>query len=252
MLPLLNGVTGVERLEAVLGYRHSKYASAGGVDAYKAELLYDPVRVLTLRSSFQHAVRAPNVVELYQPLVPTFYDEADPAFGGILDPCGRRQRRARWTKRRSGRGLCLAQGVPAERLAEFTDSDRVHFGVSGGNPDLDPETADTFTAGVVLRSWSGHPLISSMQLSLDWYRIEMDDAISPASAYRYIPLCFDARINPEFDANYKLCRYFSRDAETGKIVDLMDIYQNDRGFEVSGDRRAVRLGLRPGTRRGSA
>ena len=44
VVPLLNGVTGVERLEVALGYRHSQYASAGGVGAYKAELLYDPVR----------------------------------------------------------------------------------------------------------------------------------------------------------------------------------------------------------------
>ena len=234
VLPLLNGVTGVERLEAVLGYRHSEYASAGGVDAYKAELLYDPVRVLTLRSSFEHAVRAPNVVELYQPLVPTFYDEADPAFGGILDPCGAGSVERGGPNGAQVEALCLAQGVPAERLAEFTDSDGFHFGLSGGNPDLDPETADTVTAGVILRSWSGHPLISSMQLSLDWYRIEMADVLGPASAYNYIPLCFDARVNPEFDANYKLCRYFSRDAVTGEIVDLMDIYQNDGSFEVSG------------------
>ena len=69
-----------------------------------------------------------------------------------------------------------------------------------------------------------------MQLSLDPYRIEMADALGPASAYRYICLCSDARVNAEFDANYKLCRYFSRDAVTGEIVDLMDIYQNDGGF----------------------
>jgi len=38
-VPVLRDLTGVERLEVLLGYRHSEYDSAGGVDAYKAELL---------------------------------------------------------------------------------------------------------------------------------------------------------------------------------------------------------------------
>ena len=41
-IPLLAGLPGVESLETVLGFRHSDYASAGGVDAWKAELLYQP------------------------------------------------------------------------------------------------------------------------------------------------------------------------------------------------------------------
>src|SRR5690606_10243489 len=48
------------------------------------------------------------------------------------------------------------------------------------------------------------------------------------------PLCFDARVNPDFRADYELCRWFSRDAGNGEIVDLMDINQNVVGAEVSG------------------
>ena len=60
-IPLLADRPGVRSLEAVVGYRYSDYASAGGADAYKAELLYRPVDALRLRSSYQHAVRAPSV-----------------------------------------------------------------------------------------------------------------------------------------------------------------------------------------------
>ena len=73
-----------------------------------------------------------------------------------------------------------------------------------------------------------------MQLSVDWYRIEVDDAIFQASAANYVPWCFDARVNPKFDPNNDLCRLFSRDSTSGDIVDLMDIYQNIVGYEVSG------------------
>ena len=61
-IPLLADRPGVRSLEAVVGYRYSEYASAGGADAYKAELMYQPVEPVRLRSSFQHAVRAPSVL----------------------------------------------------------------------------------------------------------------------------------------------------------------------------------------------
>ena len=107
-VPLLAGLTGIERLETVLGYRRSEYESAGGVDSYKAELLYNPVQRLTLRSSYQHAVRAPSVFELYQPQLPlTYLDMRDD--GSPLDPATRpawsamarmslRSRRCAWRK----------------------------------------------------------------------------------------------------------------------------------------------------------
>jgi len=231
-IPVLRGATGVERLEVLLGYRHSEYDSAGGVAAYKAELLYDPVQALTLRSSYQHAVRAPSVFELYQPLLPTLYDAS--ADFGVLDPC------TAGSDERSGpdsaqvEALCIAQGLPAALLADYQNSIGFFQGVYGGNPDLDPEAADTLTIGLVLRSRSERPLWSSMQLSLDWYRIEVEDAIIQASAQNYIPLCFDARVNPGFSTDNEMCRLFSRDPASGDIVDLMDIYQNIVGFEVSG------------------
>ncbi len=232
-IPVLREATGVERLEVLLGYRHSEYDSAGGVDAYKAELLYDPVSALTIRSSYQHAVRAPSVFELYQPLLPTNYT-ASADFGGVLDPCTAGSDERSGANSAQVEALCIAQGLPAALLPDYENSTGFFQGVYGGNPDLDPETADTLTIGLVLRPWSERPLWSSMQLSLDWYRIEVDEAIVQASALNYIPLCFDARVNPGFSADYELCRLFSRDPASGDIVDLMDIYQNIVGFEVSG------------------
>ena len=73
--------------------------------------------------------------------------------------------------------MCLAQGVPAALLPDFQDQDQVHYGNAGGNPDLDPETGDTLTIGFVWSSRSAHPLLARMQLAIDWYRIEVDDAI---------------------------------------------------------------------------
>ena len=35
---------------------------------------------------------------------------------------------------------------------------------------------------------------------VDWYRIDMQDAISQLPATDYVPLCFDARTNPDLSA----------------------------------------------------
>ena len=233
LVPLLADRAGAERLELVLGYRHSEYESAGGADSWKAELLYQPVAALRLRSSLQRAVRAPSVFELYQPRLPTTYG-IFPAFGGVADPC------ATGSPERSGpdaipvEALCLAQGVPAALLPQFEDQDQVHLGVSGGNPDLDPETGDTLTFGFVIDSQAVHPLLARMQLSVDWYRIEMEDAIETVYADVYVPRCFDAATNPQFDPANLWCSFFSRDAASGEIVDFQDILFNITGFELSG------------------
>jgi iron complex outermembrane receptor protein len=231
--PLLRDAPGAYRLEAVFGYRHSQYESAGGADAYKAELMYDPVPMLTVRSSFQHAVRAPSVFELFAPHLPFFYD-AFGEFGGVLDPCTAASPERTGPHAAQVEALCLAQGVPAALLPEFLDSDGVHPGYYGGNTDLDTETADTLTAGVVVRSWSERPALEFLQLSLDWYRIDLSDSINFANADRYVPQCFDARTNPDFDPDYARCRWFSRDAATGELTDLADVFQNMGDLEMSG------------------
>ena len=141
LVPLLADRPAIERLELVLGYRRSEYDSAGGVDAWKAELLYQPIEPLRLRASLQRAVRAPSIFELYLPRLPIALSRRSP----ILADSATRARPG--SAERGGpdaaqvEALCVAQGVPAELLADFVDQDQQHEGVAGGNPDLGPERA---------------------------------------------------------------------------------------------------------------
>ncbi len=178
-------------------------------------------------------MRAPSVFELYQPQLPVFYfDPRDD--GSPFDPCSVGSVERNGPNAAQVEQLCLAQGMPATLLPDFSDTDGEHTGVGGGNPALGPETADTWTAGFVLSSWSDNRLLASMQLSVDWYRIDMQDAIVVAAATNYVPWCFDARVNPGFDPDNEQCRQFSRDPASGEIVGLQDINQNIVGYDVSG------------------
>ena len=175
LVPLLAEVRGVESLEAVLGYRLSDYESAGSFDSWKAELLYQPIESIRVRSSYQEAVRAAGVSELYLPQLPAFFFHDFPP--NFLEPCevGSVQRSGPDAARVEA--LCIAQGVPASLLPDFRDSDEFSQGVAGGNPDLGPEEASTTTLGVVWTSRAAHPLLANVQVSLDWYRIDITNRI---------------------------------------------------------------------------
>jgi iron complex outermembrane receptor protein len=227
-IPLLASRPGVQLLDAVLGYRHSDYESVGGADAWKAELLYRPHDTLLLRGSLQQAVRAPSVFELYQPrLSVTHFDDE------WTDPC------AFDSAQRTGPGaaavesLCLAQGVPPALLAGFVPN--FYFtGVDGGNPALQPEDAETMTVGMVVSPAFEHPLLADIQLSVDWYRIEVDDSIDAVAAPDTIPACFDPAVNSAMSTANHWCGFFARDPATGQIERGIDTLMNYANREVAG------------------
>src|SRR6185503_661815 len=163
LVPVVRDVPGIRSLETVLGYRSSDYASAGRFDSWKAELLYQPVDSLRVRGSYQEAVRAPSVFELYLPQLPAnfSFEFTDRPF---VDPC------TVGSPERSGpngagvEALCVGQGLPAARLPTFEDSDQLASGVEGGNPALSQEEASTTTIGLVWTSPLSSPWLSRLQL----------------------------------------------------------------------------------------
>jgi outer membrane receptor protein involved in Fe transport len=229
-LPLLRDVRGARSLDTVVGYRVSNYASAGNVDAYKAELLYEPVDPVRIRGSFQRAVRAPSVYELYLPqLGPVvFLDGAEP------DPCVAGSSARTGDHGTEVTALCGAQGIPSALLPTYSYDSDFAPGVAGGNPDLKPEAADTLTAGVVLRPSSSNRWLQPLQVSIDWYRIEVDDAIKTPFVASAVTRCYDATFNPAFAVDNAYCEFFRRDPVSGNIVDAKEIYRNVGLLSTSG------------------
>ena len=80
-MPLVQGRTGIHDLVIDAGYRYSDYSTAGRADTWKVELQYAPIPDLRFRGSFQHAIRAPNIIELFNPQA---YGQQ--SFLGV-DPC---------------------------------------------------------------------------------------------------------------------------------------------------------------------
>jgi outer membrane receptor protein involved in Fe transport len=228
LVPILADMPGADRLEATLGYRYADYSSVGGVDSYKAELMWRPVAPVSLRGSYQRAVRAPSVFELFSPQVPNFPAYSPP------DPCSVTSAERTGANAAAVRALCLAQGIPASLIDTYSYTNSQVEGLAGGNPDLTEETADTFTAGITFQSPSSNPWLSAFQLSVDYYSIEIEDYVTAVPARTFVARCYDPAYNPTFDVNNTFCNFFGRRSSDGNIVDALEANANVGSVETSG------------------
>ena len=166
-VPLISDAPFFDRLELNGAARYSDYSleAVGGVWAYAGGIEWAPVPDITFRGQYQRAVRAPNVGELF--------GGQSNGFPGATDPCSSRQPAAGQTA--TVRALCQATGVPA--AAVFTPGVQANSqiqGLFGGNPNLEEETSDTYTAGAVIRP----SFIPRLNIAVDYFNIKVDNYIS--------------------------------------------------------------------------
>ena len=232
LVPLLRDAPGAQSLEAVVGYRLSDYASAGSFDSWKAELIYQPIDAVRLRGSYQQAVRAPSVYELYLPQLPAISDFF--SFPDQVDPCAAGSPARTGPDSAQVEALCLAQGIPVSVLPGFLGSDFVSGGKNGGNPELSPEEATTSTIGVVWTSPLASAVLSSLQISLDWYEIDINDKIDIVLFSDFGQFCYDRRYNADFSVMNQWCAMFSRNPVSGRVDAFQELARNAYDWKTSG------------------
>lgn len=185
LLPIVSGKPGFEELTFEAGVRYSEYeVDAPGnpsfdATTYKFGGSYVPFNALKFRGNYQRAVRAPNIGELFAP-VSTGLDNL------AVDPCAG----AAPTTNALLAAVCLAQGAPAGRVTAGTIPQPAAGQANvtgGGNPNILPEKADTYTAGVVIQP-SG--FLPGFTLSVDYYNITVNEAITAATPGDVIAACF--------------------------------------------------------------
>ena len=185
-VPILSGKQFAEELTLRAQYRFSDYEAAGNnttndfdASAYGVSLAWAPIDELRLRAQFQRAVRAPNVIELYTGQN-TGLPNLDPAGTNangdqLFDPCSSDAPIATLE-------ACARTGVTAAQYGNIFDviSGQTQS-LTGGNPELTPEEADTVTFGLV---WTP-AFVEGLTLSVDYFDITVDETISsgiPAQA----------------------------------------------------------------------
>jgi outer membrane receptor protein involved in Fe transport len=102
-----------------------------------------------------------------------------------------------------------------------------------GNPNLESETADTYTAGIVFRS-GFQSALTRFTTSVDWYRVKIADAISQVTITTLYEQCFDDDFNPTLDPNNAFCRQLPRNPQDGTGERPTVTYNNVGTFNVEG------------------
>ena len=114
------------------------------------------------------------------------------------------------------------------------------FPTTVGNPNLEPEVADTWTAGVVINSPFQSSLFNRFRLSVDWFDISVDKAIGEQTVAIALQQCFDPALNPLVSsdpvaaANSQFCQLVPRNAQNGGLGNVSRTYVNNGAFSVSG------------------
>ena len=231
-VPLLTDVPAIEALDLIVGYRLADHNVAGNISSYKGEFIWDVTQELGFRGGYQRAVRAPNINELFRPATINFpaVGLGDPCSNDFNDPDGEVQGAQ---DSQAARDLCIAQGIPAGSIDSFTYGNNQFEGLSGGNPNLEEETADTITFGAVWRG-EGDGILGNFQASVDFYQIEIEDAINSIDADVFVERCFNPAFNPNFDNSNQFCQLFERNPGTGNITNALEVDTNLSVIEVRG------------------
>ncbi|MGB3460431.1 TonB-dependent receptor plug domain-containing protein [Rhodanobacter lindaniclasticus] len=187
--PLLKDLPFAQSLTANVASRYSDYSSFGTTTNNKFSLAWKPIDDLLVRGTYAEGFRAPTIGDLFGGISGTFDYYTDPCdtvrgaaatnpavaarcssgFGGQPGTPANFQQ--------LGQGGVVCANLPCQTgIQNF----------AGANPNLQPETSISRTLGAVYSpSW-----IQGLDLSLDMYRIRINNAITGDSMSAQLSDCY--------------------------------------------------------------
>ncbi|MGU3389801.1 TonB-dependent receptor [Sphingomonas sp. M1A8_2b] len=200
-IPILQDLPFAHELTLNGGLRYSAYRngqqstglkSKYNVWTYKGEATWAPAKDARFRFSYNRAIRAPNISELF----------GSRSIGNVSaqDPCS-------GTSPSASVDICRLTGVTQAQYGNIVECPSDTCSAQyGGNSALKPEKADTYTAGLVLTP----RMVQHLTLTVDYYRIKVKDYISSVDPSLAISQCVAAS-----DPFY--CGLFTRDPRSGAL-----------------------------------
>jgi iron complex outermembrane receptor protein len=178
-IPLIQDRPFFQQLEVRGGYRYSKYSVGNrtfSTNTYKVEGDWAPVRDIRFRGSYNRAVRAPNIVELFAVSSVGLTGSEDPCAGPIVGGLVNGNTAAQ----------CARSGVSAAQFGNILENPAGQYnGFTGGNPALQPEKADSVTAGVVIQP----RFLPRLALSVDYFNIRVKNVVGTIGTDTILQQC---------------------------------------------------------------
>lgn len=240
-IPLVSNAPFAEELAIGAAGRVSDYSTTGSVESYEIDARWRPVEDLLIRGSFQRAVRAPNIGELFSPAQGNQLVIGTPP-SALGDPCDVRSSARTGANAAQVAALCVAQGVPTAAIATYQFTTTATGQITQGNLGLTPEKADTFNIGAVYNSSATSGLFSDFSISLDYYNIKIEDVISPVPGLTVLSKCFNLDgSNPSYSVTNEFCALISRDAQ-GQLLSVSTPFLNLGALKTDGVEVQIHFG----------
>ncbi len=147
-IPLAKDVAWAQALDLDIAVRDTGY-EAGNRMTYKVGVNYSPVDWLRFRATRSRDVREPSIQELF---------------------------------------ATISQGITATFNSKVTGKSGPEYTISGGNPNLKPEVATSWTAGAVFTPNFGN-ILDGLKVSVDYYSVSIRGAIGSVSAANTDTFC---------------------------------------------------------------
>ncbi|WP_425497831.1 TonB-dependent receptor [Lysobacter arvi] len=213
-VPVLADMPGAKLLDFSLATRYSDFSNFGNTLNSKFGFRWKPIDDLMFRGNWSEGFRAPTINNLYAGNTDSYETYVDPCNGGGANP----QAAAR----------CANEGVPTGFQQPSSQTGEPFTWTS--NPNLQPETSETRTLGFVYNpSW-----LEGFDISVDWYKIEIENAITRPEATFILDKCYSGTAAEQ--AVY--CGLYSRDPSypgSPYIITQLDMpLLNLASYEVEG------------------
>jgi iron complex outermembrane recepter protein len=197
-IPLLADKPFTKNLTLNLALRWSKHNMTDTSTTYRAGLDWNTNDMLRFRTGYNRAIRSPNIEELFETQFVGLWSGTDPCAGS--SPI-------------YSQAQCANTGVTASQYGYVPESPASQYNhMRGGNLNLDPEEADTFTFGVVVEP------MNTLKFSVDYWGIDIDktiDRIGSESAEIILDLCATTG---------QLCELIHRSPGNGNLWMGTDVY----------------------------
>ena len=175
-IPVIADQPGFQSVDFNVQARLSDYDTFGQKTVWRMGLNWQVINDVRLRSTMSTAYRAPQVTDLYSGGVVSFDFFTHPCASGDPD-------------RQPGNNVdqnCLLAGV-GPGLSQASSQFSV---LAGGNPNLEPETADTSTVGLVYTP----RFLDGFSMSVDFWDIEVENLITRITSDSIVDACFSGPV----------------------------------------------------------
>jgi len=146
-VPLAKDMAWAKSLDLNGAIRRTHYSTSGSVTTWKVGATYEPTDYLRLRGTVSRDIRAANITELFN---------------------------------------AGARGITANALNPINNQTGALFTVSGGNPRLTPERANSLTIGAVFQPTG---FARGLRVSVDYFKVDIKDVIATVAAADILRRC---------------------------------------------------------------